>query len=1128
MMIIHSPKTGLAKHSAKIANTAISAVPFYLRLTMLAVLIGLHLPALAHQLDARPGLPQPAAPAVADTSYQHQPLPLKPGRRLQYTAEEGTWMSVDVSPDGRTLVFDLLGDLYLLPIRGGKATRITNGMALDAQPRFSPDGKTLVFTSDRGGSDNIWTLDLETPNAEPKPVTNDGNGYYISPEWTPDGGYIVASKRHHVRSRYSSRDLWLIPRDGGSGVQLTHSPENDEISVGGLTYTLGAALSPAPEQRNYIWYSQFVGPIFNTKLPRYQLYRYDRDSGAIQQMSSAYGAAMRPALSDDGNYLVYASRYDHQTGLRIRDLRSGDERWLAYPVQHDEQESYARLDTMPGYSFTPDSRHVVASYGGKIWNISVDDGEQTPIPFQANVDIGIGPEVRYDYNISDSDRFTATQIHHPVLSPDGKRLAFTALDRLYVMDYPNGRAVRLTDRKTGEFMPAWSPDGRWLAYSTWDEARGGHIYKIRSNGRGKPIKLTQRHGAFRSPVWSPDGKRIVAIKYPSREIRSMAATMYLGHLVGEFIYVDSKGGAAQHIASSDDVSNPHFTDDPNRIYASSRKDGLISFRWDGSDVKQHLRVVNHLIFYRPAPLITASRDGKRASVLYNNQLYTLKLPALTGKDAPVVDVVQTADASLAAEKITTIGAHYPRWHGDHLTWSIGNAFLTRGQQHSADATERRIEVPVIRDTPRGKVLLKGARLITLNGDEVIEQGEMLIENNRIVKVAQRGQIAAPPGTTVIDVSGKTIVPGFVDTHYHAFTLMGGLNATELHSRQNWQYLTMLAYGVTTLRDPQSGTTDILTYADRVRAGDMVGPRIYSTGPGVFWTDPINSYQDALNILKRYKDYYHTNTFKMYLSGQRRQRQWLIMAARELQLMPTAEAGLNYPLNLTHAMDGYSGLEHLLHTYPVYRDVRQLFVKSGITYSPTMVIEYGAPGAQDYFHASENALDNPKLRNFTPMEEMMVETSRRGFWGHKSEYMFPRHAEFVNELIQAGGRAAVGSHGELQGLGYHWEIWAMQSGGLSPHNALKAAARYGAEAIGLGNHLGSLEAGKLADLLILDKNPLDDIRNTTSIDRVMKNGRLYDGDTLDEVWPQQNQLPSPYWRTNGPHATAGAGKAVSLK
>jgi hypothetical protein len=375
------------------------------------------------------------------------------------------------------------------------------------------------------------------------------------------------------------------------------------------------------------------------------------------------------------------------------------------------------------------------------------------------------------------------------------------------------------------------------------------------------------------------------------------------------------------------------------------------------------------------------------------------------------------------------------------------------------------------------------------------------------------------------VSGKTIIPGFVDTHYHSMWLV-----PEIHPTQAWQYLTTLAYGVTTTRDPQTGQSDVLSYQDRVEMGGMVGPRVYSTGPGLFAGENLRNLDHARSVLKRYAQYWDTKTLKMYMSGNRQQRQWIVQAAKELNIMPTTEGGLDYKLELTHAIDGYSGIEQALPVAPIYEDVVELFKASQTTNSPTLLVSYGGPFGENYYYTTEEVHDDPKLRRFMPEDQIDTRTRRRGTgagfspgpsgWFLKEEYVFPKHAAFVKKLIEGGGRAAVGSHGQLQGLGYHWELWSMGSGGLSTHDALRAATIYGAEAIGLSTDVGTLEPGKLADLLVLDKDPLADLRNSTSLRYVMKNGRLYEAENLNEIYPRQRALTAQWWQGNGPAVAAG--------
>jgi hypothetical protein len=340
-------------------------------------------------------------------------------------------------------------------------------------------------------------------------------------------------------------------------------------------------------------------------------------------------------------------------------------------------------------------------------------------------------------------------------------------------------------------------------------------------------------------------------------------------------------------------------------------------------------------------------------------------------------------------------------------------------------TEVRIAVKMLRDIPTGTVVLQGGRVLTMKEHEIIENAVVVITDDRIVAVGPPDSVEIPEGARIIDVSGQTLVPGFVDTHYHAQWLV-----PEIHTEQVWQYLTNLAFGVTTTRDPQTSSTDILSYTDRVEIGGMVGPRIYSTGPGVFLGENISNAKEAKQVLTRYAKYYDTKTLKMYMSGNRQQRQWIIQAAKELEIMPTTEGGLDFKLELTHALDGYPGIEHSLPIAPIFDDVVELFKASQTTNSPTLLVSYGGPFGENYFYAHEEVHDNRKLRRFAPHASVDARSRRRGAnpgqggWFLDEEYVFPQHAEFMKKMIEDSARVGVGSHGQLQGVGYHWEMWAM--------------------------------------------------------------------------------------------------------
>jgi Tol biopolymer transport system component len=1143
-------------------------------------------------------------------------LPLKPQRSIKFTTTEGTWTSLDVSPDGKTIVFDLMGDLYTVPMGGGQATQLTKGIAFDTHPRYSPDGKKILFTSDRSGSENIWWIDMEKKDTFQ--VTKEKDQNFPSAAWTPDGDYIVYSKGKLLVQ------LYMVHKNGGAGAQLINNPP--------VLKTIDPAVSP---DGRYVYFSRRIGPwSYNAQLPQYEIGVYDRDNSKTSVITSRYGSGFTPVLSPDGKWLVYGSRFEDKTGLVIRELRTGDEKWLAYPVQRDDQESISTMGVLPGMAFTPDSRALVAAYGGKIHRIPVDGGAPQDIPFSADLQLELGPRLAFKYPVSDTAFGLATQIRDAVPSPDGKKLVFTALDRLYVMDYPKGTARRLTNNHFTEAQPAWSKDGKSVVFVSWTP-QGGQLYKVAvvggaAAGNGAvaggaaPQQLSRMPALYQNPVFDNTGDRIVFIRTRAQQYKNALETGY-DDSEDELCWMSAGGGEITRIDKSNGRYNPHFVQGDDRIYLDNGEGNLISIKWDGTDEKVIAHITGITTYGisiykngRPAgeqgmmselpaagqgmtteseasgpgevslpssaAIITLSPTGKRAFALINNEIYVATIPR-TGKPINIA-LADAGTAQFPARELTELGGEFPCWAADgkKIHWSLGNAHFvydvdeaeafddsvklakktaakraadslagmkswtaadsakakadsvarvrtdsvakvrtdSAGKKGSSKkepsymAVETAVKVYYQRDMPQGLVLLKGARIITMEGDEVIEHGDILVENNRIKAMGATGTVQAPAGAKVYDVTGKTIVPGFVDTHAHMWPQWG------VHKNQVWKYAINLAYGVTTTRDPQTGSTDVLTYGDEVDAGAVFGPRIYSTGPGVgFWDYNIKDSAQAENVLRQYSKYYNTHYIKMYLTGNRQMRQWIIMAARNQQLMPTTEGGLNLKLNMTNLLDGYPGHEHAIPIFPLYNDLIKSIAISQMCVTPTLIVSYGGPFAENFWWETENPYHDAKVQHFMPYEELAGKTRRvKEGWFMPEEQVFPKHAKTMKELVEAGSLAGIGSHGEFQGLGYHWEMWAMQSGGMKPFDVLRVATILGATGLGLDQDLGSLKAGKLADLVILDKNPLDNIRNTNSVVYVMKNGRLYDGNTCNEVYPGARALDQSEWNFDKPSNTTG--------
>ncbi|MGB6339638.1 MAG: amidohydrolase family protein [Candidatus Aminicenantaceae bacterium] len=1036
-------------------------------------------------------------------------LPLKPARILNFTTDEGTWISTDVSPDGQTLVFDLLGDLYVLPIEGGMAKALTRGMAFDTQPRFSPDGRRIVFVSDRDGSENIWTMKTDGSSAER--LTFGKDTVFISPEWTPDGGAVIAAKTGVVRN--SQVELWLYSMANGKGVCLVNREKN------GLT-----ALGPAfGADLRFLYFSQKSASLQNWRpqIGEYQLAVYDRQTQEIYPGSNAQGAGMRPVLSPDGRWLVYASRFHADTGLRLRDLHSGEEKWLLHPVQLDVQEAqHASWDLMPGSSFTPDSKFLITTMEGKIWKVSIPAGERILIPFTAKVEQPMGPAVQSEIRVDDGP-VQARRISDPKLSPDGKRVVFSALGRLWVLGLDEGTPRRLTETDAGEFQPSWSPDGRFIVYATWENMKeAGHLYRIRANGEGKPERLTKNAAFYGYPTYSPGGDRIIFVSMSRQSWIEGLLSAPSGSISGdgevpriELGWIPAEGGDSRRITLLHDLGRPHFiTPDRDRVFiyqpparAKSPRSGLVSVRLDGSDLRSHLKAT---VYGEKWPdwspsskQVLMAPGGDRAVIQTGRHIYLADLP--TPLEEPLSISIGSPDFPYTVRKISTVGGEFAGWSldGSEVCFSLG-ASLFQYDLSPGTLKETKVRIQMPRSIPQGTVVLKGGRAITMRGNEILPSSDLVIERNRIVAVGAHGTVVIPPGAHVIDVSGKTILPGFVDVHNH----QGGTQETRVI--QPWEFISSLAYGVTTGYDTGAAGPSLVDYADMVETGQLIGPRLWGAGALVLpaMVEKLDSLDDARDLVRRYYSYYGLDAVKQYSCGGRKKRQLLAMAAKEFGLAIHAEGnGENKP-GVTEIIDGYTTHQHYF-TIPLYRDMVELLARSGAGYVPTLLISHGAKGAEEFYYSQGPIHDDPKLRLFTPHPFLDRETRRREeTWEHwmvNEEYVFPRLAKSAGDVLKAGGKVGVGAHGQRQGKGFHWEMWSLATG-MSNHEVLRAATLLGAKIHGLDRDLGTIDIGKLADLVILDKDPLENIRNTNSIRYVIKNGVVYEGDTLTEIWPQHRE------------------------
>lgn len=1009
-------------------------------------------------------------------------------RLVEFTTTTGTWVSVDVNPDGDLLVFDLLGDLYTLPTSGGTATPLIQGPAFDSQPRYSPAGDTIVYVSDATGSDNLWLARADGTDAHA--ITALPRSLILSPIWRADGGAIYATVVNP--GQQAAAEIWEFPVGQGDGVRVVENVNGRPAPL--VSSPAPGAYSPTPAPDGSLYYTSLTPRPYGSRSGASSaVMRFDGKAATNGRVALGSARSMKPTVAPDGSFLIYAAEARGQTGLKLRDLGSGDERWLAYPIQRNQLESRATRDVLPNYSISRDSQTVFAAFGGRIRKIDVATGSSQVVPFTADVKLEVEPRLTFPRAVDTGP--VQPRRYQSVAAGPGSTVAVATTGRIFIVE-EGGRPTRLTDTpRPREYMPAWSPDGKWIAYVTWD-GDGGHLWRAAANGSEAPQRLSTDPAMWLDPVWAPDGESIVALRAPLTSVRTSPA----GAPSDLEIVAVPTDGTPSSLGPANGLRGPHFTrSDATKIFLGGLA-GLTSVEIESGHRRLEVPAPESAGrgggFGPPRPPEwRLSPDGGRVALRHPGApVVTYARPA-TGM-AVAADGGSPVEGSEAAASFA--------WADGEIVW-LEHGALARVEDGTSQRRALEIELP--RATPTGTIVLRGGTAITMRGDEVIENADIIVTDNRIVAVGPAG--SAPAEARVVDISGKYVVPGFIDVHAHFPT------PANLYEPDGPAALANLAFGVTSLRNPQA-SPDVFALADMVAADGSPAPRIFSTGPGIFSFANIQSLDHARATLTRYRDEYRTHLIKSYLPGNRQQRQWIVAASRELEMMTTTEGGADTKANLTHAIDGFSGNEHALPVAPFYDDVVQLLARSGITYAPTLVVSFGAALPVFRLLANERPYENVQLTPWFDEEELFARSATRLLAFPDIAYNDLDASRSARDVLEAGGRVALGGHGEAQGLSNHWEMELLAAGGMSTHDVLRVATLHGAEALGYASDLGSLEPGKLADLVVLDRNPLVDIRATTAIQHVMKNGVLYASD-LAELWPTVRPAPAP-WRTRRDDAT----------
>ena len=1057
---------------------------------------------------------------------------------VEFPLSEGTWMNLDVSPDGQTIAFDLLGDIYTMPISGGAATCIRSGIAWEVQPRFSPDGAQILFTSDAGGGDNIWLM--QNDGSDAKQLTKEDFRLLNNPCWMPDGQYFVARKHFTSTRSLGAGEIWMYHISGGAGLQLTKK-KNDQQDVN--------EPSVSPDGR-YVYFSEdmYGGGTFQyNKDPLKQIFtirRYDREEGKIENITGGSGGACRPQISPDGEWLAFVRRVDTKTVLFVQDLYTGEEYPVYDGLDKDQQEAWTIFGCYPGFAwmpqqkkFEPESRSIVIWAGGKLKQLNFNTTylykpaeypewfSVKEIPFRCQVKTKVAETLLFENKVFEKE-FAVRAIRQAVTSPDGKTLVFNAAGKLYKKALPDGKPELLVTAKYGwckftrkttsdlemlEFEPCFSPDGRELVFVTWNDGYSGGLWKVNLQ-EGKPEQLPVAGGIFRTPQYAPDGQKVVFRFQNGDDELGISRVEKTGVFYLDFTEQDSIVHNKIRFVT-DQGENPRFSPDSKRILVNTGgylfgglDKKLVSYDLNGQDRKELFKS-KYANQWEPSP------DGKWLAFTELHKAYVCAMPT----PGQTIDLSAETKA-IPVSQIARDAGYNLHWSADSkkVHYTLGDEYFTLDLSQrftflpgapdslpDLPETGQKIGLVLQTDVPEGSIVFKNARIITMEGDQVIDNGVLVVEQNKITFIGtaaeyRRNFKLETPNSKLIDCKGKTIMPGLVDVHAHSGNFRFGLNP-----QKQWEYYANLAFGVTTMHDPSVNSEMAFSNAEMLRSGRMVGPRLYSTGTILYGAEgdfkaPINSLDDARSTLRRTKAW-GAFSVKSYNQPRRDQRQQLIAAARELNMEVVPEGGSFFYHNLTQVVDGHTGVEHNLPVAVIYNDVLKLWSKTKAHNTPTLIVCYGAVSGEFYWYQKEEVWKHKRLQTFTP-KHILEERSRHREMIPEEEYenghiLVSRQ---LKKMQDAGININLGSHGQLQGLGAHWELWMLAQGGMSNLQALKCATINGAKYLGMDKEIGSLAQGKLADLMILDKNPLEDIRNSEHVRYVMVNGRLYDANTLNEI------------------------------
>lgn len=966
----------------------------------------------------------------------------KSGKELvALTLTEGTNMAVALSPDKDTLAYDLLGRIWLMPVSGGEGKPITDPYGNARQPSWSPDGKKIAFQAYWDGNWHIYTVN--TDGSGLKQMTS-GEFDHREPHWSPDGTTLAFSS-----DKNGSYDIWTLQIVSEQMKAVTSAEGNES----------GPAWSP--DGANLAYVSETDG--------NFQLVTQSAESSEASSLYAAKGKLTGASWSPDGNQVLINEHKDVTANL----MRVGAD------GQGTSTLSEAGEDVFPfRHSWTSDSTMIYTA-SGKMYELS-NDGKKQEIPFSVNLELDRTPYERKKREYDDTNPQPAKGVVFPALSPDGESILFVALQDLWIKK--RGELIQqLTDDDAVQLLPIWSPDGDQIAFSSDQDGSFG-IWTMNANGSDANKVLTTG-SSVSGMAWSPDGSKI-------------AYTRSFGPRFGTLSILDLATGEETKLGAGigSSVGTPTWSPDGKIIalsaldpYSTRYREGvnrILLFPVDGSQQRVQKAPEHWSFGVRMNDGPVWSPDGEYMALVSKGKLWLLP-------------VDQYGNAAGDPIQLTEEMADAPTWSGDaqKLLYVATNQLKT---VNVADKTTelRSLDLTWERKHPTGTTIIHAGGLIDAVSDTLRQNLDIVIRGHRIVEIAPHE--ATRTADKKIDASDAYVMPGLIDIHVHE----GSENGEKLGR-------TWLSWGVTTVRNPAGDPYDALNRREAIQSGKALGPRIYFTGSPIdgsrifYGGGSTTTSEKQVDEELRKAELLDYDLVKTYVRLPDLLQKRVVEGAHRIGIPVTSHelypaVGFNID-GVEHVKGtsrrGFSA--KLSETQQSYEDVTDLLAASGMWFTPTTAIYLG----YQYVVARDpSVMEDPRLQQLTELRYLAsISASADQIQGDQETYdqLYENVIRMVADVHRKGGLVVAGTDAPIipQGFGLHIELENYQDAGLRPIDVLRTATINNATALNAQADLGTIEVGKLADMVIVEANPIEDIRNARKTRLVIKNGEIYELEAL---------------------------------